>query len=208
MRPRTRGTWLVALAVVCLSIAMMSVALTARPANGSPPLNTRLLVLADMPTGWRAATAASTESADAVTLGSCLALSRKLPKGGTQASATFSGPTGLPAFQEDLASGATGQAFFKSLVRGLSGCKTLSARTGSKSVTARVSSLRFPQVGVESHAFHLVVTETEVPLDLDVVLFRTARDVGFTGYVTLGSPGTATRKTDIALTQKAARRAT
>jgi hypothetical protein len=206
MLRRPRGTWLAALVALCLSVAVVPVAMTVTPASGAPALNSRLLVLTDMPTGWRAATADSTESADAVTLGSCLALSRKLPKGGTQASATFSGPTGLPAFQEDLASGATGQAFFGSLVRGLSGCKTLSARTGSKTVTAKVSSLRFPQVGVESHAFSLIATETEVPLHVDVVLLRTAHDVGLTAYVTLGPPGTATQKTFVALTQKAARR--
>jgi hypothetical protein len=205
---KTRPAVLAVLAALCLSVAMVPVAMTAPPASGAPALSSHLLVVADMPSGWRAATAASTESADAVTLGSCLALARKLPKGGTQATATFSGPTGLPAFQEDLASGATGQEFFRSLVRGLSGCKTLSARTGSKTVTAKVSSLRFPQVGVESHAFRLVATETEVPLHVGVVLFRTAGDVGLTAYVTLGSPGTATQKTFVALTQKAARRST
>lgn len=208
MLPRTRGMWWVALAAVCLPTALVPVVLTASPAYGSPALNTRLLVLADMPRGWQAATAPSTRSADAVTLGSCLALSRKLPKGGTQASATFSGPTGLPAFEETLASGARGQAYFRSLVRGLSRCRTLSARTGAKSVVAKVSHLRFPQVGVASDAFHLVATETEVPLDLDMVLFRTVHNVGFTGYVTLGSPSNATQRTFIALTEKAARRAT
>lgn len=208
MVPGIRGAWWLALAAVCLPAAMVLVALTATPADGSPSLNTRLLVLADMPRGWQAATAPSTRSADTVTLGSCLALSRKLPKGGTQASATFSGPTGLPAFEETLASGARGQAFFQSLVRGLSGCRTLSARTGTKTVIAKVSHLRLPQVGVASDAFRLVATETEVPLDLDMVLFRTAHNVGFTGYVTLGSPSTATQQIFVALTEKAARRAT
>ena len=207
MRGHPRRTQSAVLVALGLSVALVPIVTTVTPASGAPALSSHLLVLSDMPTAWRAATAASTESADAVTLGSCLALSRKLPRGGTQASATFSGPTVLPAFQEDLASGTTGQAFFRSLVRGLSGCKKLSARTGSNAVTAKVSTLRFPQVGVESHAFRLVATETEVPLHVDVVLFRTTHDVGLTAYVTLGPPGTATQRTFVALTQKAARRA-
>lgn len=207
--PPTLGKWLAALGAVCLLVATSWVALTATPAGAVPAVQTRLLTLADMPNGWRGGTATggSTAANDAITLGSCLALTRKLPKGGVEASAIFSGPQGFPAFAEQLASGPKGRAFYTSLVRGLSKCKTLTARTGTRTMTGTVSRLRFPRVGKASKAFTVTTTATHITVDLDIVLFRTEHSVGFTGYVSLGSPAAATRRTFVALTRKAVRRA-
>lgn len=174
-----------------LSAGVTSATAAAAPA---PNIKARLLTVSDLPAGWRAHSSTATGLDRART--PCLrGLTSKSAPGEKRATASFVEGSGVPAVAEALSTGAT-QAEFTKSVDALASCHSLSLDIGTKHVKATVNKIALPVPSSGVHAFSLALTSTDVPIGIDIALFRVHGISGDILYVAVGTP---TRSTAAAL---------
>jgi len=156
-------------------------------------LQSRLLSVSDLPTGWSPASTSSSS----VVLGStpCLSGLSTEHSGWTNAVAGFVEGTAIPAIGEVLATGPKAQQRWQALGRAFAGCRAATLDLAGKKVTSTVRALPFPHVAHVTSAYAWQFTVSGLKIGFDLVLFRVGKDVGYLSYADLGAPLTPTVRT-------------
>ena len=165
--------------------------------TSSTSVQSRVLTLSDLPTGWQVSPTTPTDlltqkTGSAVGIGGCANTTTAGSPGDT-ASATFEKGS-FPRLSETLGTGATAVAAWTHLTHVFNACRVVGIKTGSGLTKLRVRPLAFPHVGDRSSAHLLTGTWTGVSVGLDVVTFKVGSTVGVINYTAPGRPNVAALK--------------
>ena len=160
-----------ALLAICLSnvLGIFPVAVAS-----TPPIQSRLLDLSDVPSGWTSITVPMTKYATSFCSKPFLA-----PRGDTQAVSSFFGPG--DGFEEELSTGPSTGSLYDFVVNRLAKCRsvTMSIDHGAQKYVGTGNGLKFPTIGRKSRAFDFNLIENRHdPVGEDVVVFEVGRLVG------------------------------
>ena len=137
-------------------------------------LQSLLLAIGDLPTGWSAA-ASSSNTAPKVTNTPCLAGLAKHPNGWSHQTAAFVEGKLIPNLGEVLATGARVGQVWSRVDQALAGCRSATLLLGGTRVQATVRRLAFPTIGQTSSAYAWAFTLAGIRIGFDLVLFQTGR---------------------------------
>jgi hypothetical protein len=178
-------------ALVILAIgAALTVVPTLPSAGANGPVKARLLTVTELPAGW-SVLKASAQSAG-LTNNKCLGGLIKTAKHLSTASAAFEDHSLAPILAELLATGHGAVAKYEVAKKDLAACRSLSMKAEGVKLSGRLTPLTFPTVGTASVAYSAALTYSQLPVGLDLVLFRSGTYLGFVAYATLGTPSVAT----------------
>jgi hypothetical protein len=139
----------------------------------TPKLSTKLLTIAQMPTGW---SVVSLKSGKVGCLGDLLQ-----PKGVTltsTASTNFSSKAGVPVVEEKLATYANTKTGYSKIVANLAACKHFSGSLNGQKITGgTVRNISFSHYGNASEAFAVSYTIQATTVHEDLLIIRDANVV-------------------------------
>jgi pimeloyl-ACP methyl ester carboxylesterase len=182
---RVATTWstLVVSVAALLTIGLQPATASAVP---SLKLKDRLLTVSDLPAGWLSHPAGATR-VDFASSPCLRGLDSRSAAREKHATASFVEQSGLPALVESLAGGESAAEFHKS-VDELARCRTLTLTIHAKHVKAAITRIALPVSAAGAQTFSLALTATDVPIGVDIVLFRAHAIVGEVLYLAVGTP--------------------
>jgi pimeloyl-ACP methyl ester carboxylesterase len=170
-----------ALGVAAALLAPASAA-TAQTATNATTLTSRLLSLADLPTGWSPVPRNTWETLQG-TSSSCLSgLS-----GSTLVSRAFVEGIAVPSLGEALLGGVQAKQEWQRFGAGLAGCRKATFVYKGTKEAGTVTPLAMPPLGRASAAYTLTITSAAFPVGVDIVLFHAAGYYGLLSYSWAGS---------------------
>jgi hypothetical protein len=169
----------------CLVLVVGAVLTSAVPAGATTKaqLQSKLLSLSNLPSGW---VADNSPSAAGTTSG-CLAGVKKAPKSETRATVSFVNGQ-MPELAEVLVTGHDNLAAYNRLNGDLAKCKQFTVTSNGQSITFTVGAMSFPAVGDESSAYQVSFSEMGLNGAADFVLFRVGSIAGVVEYADIGQP--------------------
>jgi hypothetical protein len=143
---------------------------SASPSAALPSLSSKVLTVADLPTGWSAVDVAS----NAATPAGCLAVVKSFVHDAEKLDVGFQASGGAPALTENLAYFTSGaQTTFAKIISTLNNCTTFAGAGGDgtqiKGTLARMS---FPKLGDQSGAWTALATVQGTKVAYDIVGIR------------------------------------
>ncbi len=171
---------------------------TAGASTTTASLQSRVLALSDLPTGWEVSPTATTttlltqNTGVAVAVGNCASTTSGASPG-TTASVTFD-QNPFPKLGETLGTGTTAVASWNHLNHVLKSCRVVGIKAQDGLAKARIRPLAFPQVGDRSSAHLITAKVTGVAVGVDVVTFKVSSYVGVIAYISPGRPNAAALK--------------
>ena len=166
---------------VCVAVSLPAGALT----RGQ--LQTKLLSVSNLPTGWSVDNSSSSKSS--ITSG-CLAGIKQAPKSEVKVSASFANGQ-LPVLEEELVTGRSASAAaYNRLTHILAVCKHFSESSGGQTVNYTVGAMSFPPVANTSSAYSVTFSVQGVNAGFDVVVFRAGTIAGLVALADIGQVDT------------------
>ncbi|MGO9971651.1 MAG: hypothetical protein ACLP01_02230 [Solirubrobacteraceae bacterium] len=153
-------------------------------------LQSRLLSVADLPSGWSAVAVSASPAKVSDT--PCLEHLGEHGNGWSYQTAGFVEGKSIPDLGEVLATGARVEQVWDRFGRALASCRSAMLRLGNTTVEATVGPLAFPRLGRTSSAYAWAFSLAGIRLGFDLVLFQTSRYDGYLSFANLGEPETAT----------------
>jgi len=156
----------------------------------APNLNSELLAVSDLPTGWSTVPS----SGDSSPAPKCLQHAKSGLKATSKAEATFAdGANGLPLLDEFLAYlPGQAQSAMTFISHAMSGCGHISLTSDGQTLTGTVGAMSFPAVADQSSAYQMSFSATvsglSITVGVDLVVFRKAGTVAMILYGDLGTP--------------------
>ena len=175
--------------IVSVTVAIL---LLASPASASKitngDLESKLVRLSQLPTGWSVDNSGAASSA----VGGCLGdiAKSKPPKGDVRVAAHYERGI-LPDFEEELRAGPTVASDFGKLQRTLNGCSHLDISRSGSTYSAAVGAMSFPKIGNRSDAYQTIFDVKGITLGVDIVIFQAGSYGDVLTYVDLGAPDVA-----------------
>lgn len=173
-------------ASACLAAVWICMGVTNAGA-ARPTVRSRLLTVADLPTGW---TITHTSGGSALR-NPCLSTFRKPLRHTQRASVSFVDGT-TTFLGEDLATGRGELARLHTLNRALNRCHGATVSEHGKTLHLSVDKMSFPKVSRTSLAVTMRAHMTGFSVGFDVVTFRAGGYEGLLAYGTIGSPSATT----------------
>jgi hypothetical protein len=159
------------------------------PSATKAKLRAMLLTVSNMPSGWTVDSSSESSSPPP----SCLASYEKVKHHHVSVSADFVSGQGFPAFEESLASvGSKAHAEFVTVRKALAGCSHLTFSDQGEVFRGHISTMSFPRVGAESHAYAMTFAVQGTTVGFELVVFREGGIDGATVFGDIGSPDVAT----------------
>ena len=146
-------------------------------------VESRVLSISNMPTGWSVDDSTSSSSGSIP----CLKSIKSRTKHQEKATVAYKDGS-LPAVQEIIAAGEGVSASYMKLNHALANCKTFTYSSGGQKVTGNVGPLLFPTVGSHSNAYAITLSVQGANAGVDAVLFKTGSYVGAVLYESIGTP--------------------
>ena len=171
---------------VIASCSSSSPSTTTTTKPSSPALESKVLALSDLPTGW-----AVDNSSPTGTQASCLKDASDATTSGATATATakFVKGTSLPALAQQLAQLPSDRVDgnYTKATSILSGCKALSGEF----VTGTIGTLSFPTIGDASSAYLVTLVSRGLKAGANFLVFRKGDYVSDLYFAQIGTPSTA-----------------
>jgi pimeloyl-ACP methyl ester carboxylesterase len=177
-------------AAVLTAFVFGAVVLVQHRPSGAATMSSRLMSLSDLPAGWSVNPAPATS---VLSKNQCLVgLGTNDGTKPVEATADFTRNSSLPLFHELLSSGRGLETQFKTAVKALTNCRSLTFTESGKKVHGTIVPLSLGNLGATSAAFTLSFTISNINIVADLVVFKTHSYVGEVEYADIATPQNAT----------------
>jgi len=152
-----------------------------------PSVQSMLLSVNDLPTGWAVDNSPSSSSG---AVSGCKGFEATNSKATNQAQVDFDQSGGLPELVESLDgfSSADIDTLYQQGVAALSACKVFTIPDDGQTVQVSMGAMSFPKVGDESNAYTLSFTVDNINAAFDIVVARKGTTIAVVGLGGIGAP--------------------